>query len=50
MTAYQYRTANDVMARIAPRFGRVEPPRRARGYLLGLLSRTAGKNNWTTPA
>jgi hypothetical protein len=29
---------DDVMARIAPRFGRVEPRRRARGYLLGLLN------------
>lgn len=35
------------MARIAPRFGRVEPRRRARGYLLGLLSPLAGKNSWT---
>jgi SRSO17 transposase len=38
---------DDVMARIAPRFGRVEPRRRARGYLLGLLSPLAGKNSWT---
>jgi hypothetical protein len=35
------------MARIASRFGRVEPRRRARGYLLGLLSPLAGKNSWT---
>src|SRR2546421_2645136 len=35
------------MARIAHRFGRVEPRRRARGYLLGLLSPLAGKNSWT---
>lgn len=35
------------MARIAHRFGRVEPRRRARGYLLGLLSPLAGKNGWT---
>jgi SRSO17 transposase len=34
------------MARIAPRFGRVEPRQRARGYLLGLLSPLAGKNSW----
>jgi SRSO17 transposase len=38
---------DDVMARIAPRFGRVEPRRRVRGYLLGLLSPLAGKNSWT---
>ncbi len=38
---------DEVMARIAPRFGRVEPRRRARGYLLGLLSPLAGKNSWT---
>jgi hypothetical protein len=38
---------DEVMARIAPRFGRVEPRRRARGYLLGLLSALAGKNSWT---
>jgi len=38
---------DDVMARIAPRFGRVEPRRRAGGYLLGLLSPLAGKNSWT---
>jgi SRSO17 transposase len=38
---------DDVMARIAARFGRMEPRRRARGYLLGLLSPLAGKNSWT---
>ncbi len=38
---------DDVMARIAPRFGRVEPRRRAGGYLLGLLSPLAGENSWT---
>ena len=38
---------DDVMERIARRFGRVEPRRRARGYLLGLLSPLAGKNSWT---
>lgn len=38
---------DEVMARIAPRLGRVEPRRRARGYLLGLLSPMAGKNSWT---
>jgi SRSO17 transposase len=35
------------MARIAGRFRRVEPRRRARAYLLGLLSPVAGKNSWT---
>ncbi len=35
------------MARVAPRFGRVEPRRRARGYLVGLLAPLAGKNSWT---
>jgi SRSO17 transposase len=38
---------DDVMAHIAGRFGRVEPRRRARGYLLGLLAPLAGKNSWT---
>ena len=35
------------MARIAGRFRRVEPRRRARAYLLGLLAPVAGKNSWT---
>ncbi|HEV8559538.1 MAG TPA: transposase [Actinophytocola sp.] len=35
------------MALIAHRFGRVEPRRRARGYLRGLLSPLADKNGWT---
>ena len=38
---------DDVMGRIAPRFGRVEPRRRVRGYLLGLLAPLDGKNSWT---
>jgi SRSO17 transposase len=38
---------DDVMARVAHRFGRVEPRRRARGYVLGLLAPLAGKNSWT---
>jgi hypothetical protein len=38
---------DDLMARIAGRFGRLEPRRRARAYLLGLLSPVAGKNSWT---
>jgi SRSO17 transposase len=37
----------DLTARIAGRFGRVEPRRRARAFLLGLLSPVAGKNGWT---
>ncbi len=38
---------DDLMARIAGRFVRVEPRRRVRAYLLGLLSPLAGKNGWT---
>jgi SRSO17 transposase len=38
---------DDLMARVAHRFGRVEPRRRARSYVLGLLSPVAGKNSWT---
>jgi SRSO17 transposase len=38
---------DDLMARIAGRFRRVEPRRRARAYLLGLLAPVAGKNTWT---
>lgn len=33
-------------ARIAPRFGRVEPRRRARAYLQGLLAPVERKNGW----
>lgn len=35
------------MSRIAGRFGRVEPRRRARGFVLGLLSDLPLKNCWT---
>jgi len=35
------------MARVAHRFGRVEPRRRARSYIVGLLSPVSGKNSWT---
>ncbi len=35
-----------VTARIAGRFGRVEPRRTARAYLLGLLSGVERKNCW----
>ncbi len=37
---------DQVMARIAGRFGRVEPRASARAYLLGLLSKTERKNCW----
>ena len=33
-------------ARIAPRFARPEPRRRALAYLQGLVSETARKNGW----
>jgi SRSO17 transposase len=38
---------DDLMARIAGRFARVEPRRRARAFVLGLLSGLARKNCWT---
>ena len=37
---------DDVVARIAPRFGRSEPRRRAAAYLRGLLSPVERKNGW----
>lgn len=37
---------DSVVARIAPRFGRAEPRRRAGAYLHGLLSPVARKNGW----
>ncbi|GAA3352958.1 hypothetical protein GCM10017744_004190 [Streptomyces antimycoticus] len=37
---------DQAMARIAGRFGRVEPRATARAYLLGLLSATERKNCW----
>lgn len=36
-----------LMGVLAPRFGRVEPRRQARSYVLGLLSPLADKNGWT---
>ncbi|MEN3267740.1 MAG: hypothetical protein V7646_4634, partial [Pseudonocardia sp.] len=36
-----------LMDTIAPRFARVEPRRRVRGFVLGLLSGLPGKNCWT---
>lgn len=38
---------DDLFARFAHRFGRAEPRRQARHYLLGLLSPLADKNGWT---
>ena len=38
---------DEVMGRIAGRFGRVEPRRRARAFLLGLLADLPRKNCWT---
>ena len=38
---------DEVMARIAGRFARVEPRRRARAFVLGLLSDLPRKNCWT---
>ena len=35
-----------VVDRIAPRFGRAEPRRRAAAYLRGLLSPVERKNGW----
>ena len=37
---------DEVMGRIAPRFGRAEPRRRALAYLRGLLSPLERKNGW----
>src|ERR671932_351479 len=37
---------DDLVARIAPRFSRIEPRRRARDYLQGLLAPLTRKNGW----
>src|SRR3954467_12663582 len=37
---------DEVMGRIAPRFGRAEPRRRALAYLRGLTSPVERKNGW----
>src|SRR5215212_6582603 len=37
---------DDLVARIAPRFSRIEPRRRARAYLQGLLAPLERKNGW----
>jgi SRSO17 transposase len=38
---------DELMARIAGRFGRVEPRRRARSFVLGLLAELSRKNCWS---
>ncbi|MCP2353493.1 SRSO17 transposase [Nonomuraea thailandensis] len=38
---------DDLFARVASRFGRPEPRRRARAYVRGLLAPIEGKNGWT---
>jgi SRSO17 transposase len=38
---------DELMGRIAGRFGRVEPRRRARAFVLGLLAELPRKNCWT---
>jgi SRSO17 transposase len=38
---------DEMMLRIGGRFGRVEPRRRARAFVLGLLAGLARKNCWT---
>jgi SRSO17 transposase len=38
---------DEVMARIAPRFARVEPRRRARAFLLGLMAGLPRTNCWS---
>ena len=38
---------DELMGRIAGRFGRVEPRRRARAFVLGLLSGLPRKNCWS---
>ena len=37
----------NLFALVAGRFGRVEPRRRARAYVRGLLAPLASKNGWT---
>ena len=41
------RIENALMLRVGPRFRRVEPRRRARGFVLGLLTALPRKNCWT---
>lgn len=37
---------DELFARVAGRFGRVEPRRQARAYLVGLLAPVERKNGW----
>ncbi|MFI9561746.1 transposase, partial [Nonomuraea endophytica] len=37
---------NALFARVAGRFGRVEPRRQARAYVMGLLAPVERKNGW----
>jgi hypothetical protein len=37
----------ELLGRVAGRFGRVEPRRRVRGFMLGLLANLPRKNRWT---
>ncbi len=38
---------DELLGRVAGRFGRVEPRRRVRGFVLGLLADLPRKNCWT---
>jgi hypothetical protein len=40
-------TFDELMLRVGSRFGRVEPRRRARAFVLGLLAELPRKNCWT---
>ena len=40
------RALDELMGRLGPRFGRVEPRRRALAYLRGLLAPVERKNGW----
>ena len=40
---------DELMGRLGPRFGRVEPRRRALAYLRGLLAPVERKNGWQRP-
>src|SRR4051812_9498962 len=40
------RALDELMGRLGPRFGRVEPRRRALAYLQGLLAPVGRKNGW----
>lgn len=41
------RLLEELLGRVASRFGRVEPRRRMRGFVLGLLADLPRKNCWT---